>query len=198
MSIINYENLEFNIENKLLNSIYNKYGIDNLENTVLFEECGNKLYNMTFEVNKYEKLIEDLEKAQNNYCGIGIPQVKNLLNQILDSDMTAKTLYIALEIEEININAKKWMMNSIYNKKEELILDLIEVCQENNINYGFGDSDIRGISSIVYFDLMCGQVSWHTMLDKNDYKCYGDVWDGMEYTTLSKIEKFVLNNYLNN
>lgn len=189
---------KFNRIKELYNS--NLDGNHFVEDVLISDNYQEELYKLYYKnqisYKKYDKLISDLDYSIKNYCNIGLEKAKILLNKLSEEDFIAKSLKLALEIEEFNINAKKLMMNSFYQQKEQLILELIELSENNNINYGLGDSDILGIPSIIYFDLKCGQVSWHTMLDKNYYKCYDGVWDGLEYSTLGKIENYIKEKYL--
>lgn len=191
-------NFKLNRVQELYNSELdgNHYVEDILLSDNYEEEFFNLFYKSKVMVNRYEKLIDSLEDAEKNYCGIGISNIKKLLYELSKEDIVARSLKIALEIEEASINAKMMMSNFIYQSKEELILELIDICEQNSIKYGFGSSDILGIPSIVYFDLACGQLSWHTMLDKKNYPCYCKKWDGVEFATLSKIEEFIKENYL--
>ncbi len=58
-----------------------------------------------------------------------------------------------------NINTKK---------KKNLLEELIMLCDSRGINYGYKDSDIPTMKSIIFFDFNFGQISWHSKLDKDE------------------------------
>lgn len=143
------------------------------------------------------KNIEQLKNARDSFCEVGIKSIIKLLDSKKDDfSIILKTV---LEIENINIKAKisTKYVNPRYLLKEDLIHKLTVLAEKNNYNYGFAESDIPNANSIVYFDLPIGQVSWHSMLDYNKYKRYNDKWDGMYFSTLNKLEKYIKENYLN-
>lgn len=146
-----------------------------------------------------EILISQLRAARRSYCGIGTKKTKILLNKLGKDFALARVARLVLEIEDCSILAKSLYGNYAefrYNNKEELILKLIEECENNNINYGMVESDIPTINSIILFDFPFGQVSWHTTLDKKSFKMYSDSWDGQLCSTLSKLEKFIKKEFI--
>ncbi len=143
-------------------------------------------------------LYSQLKNARYNYCGIGTKNVKFALNDLSNEDINAKLMRIALEIEDCNISAKISENNlgkQKYIEKENLIHELIHICNMENINYGYKESDIPTVGSIIFFDLPCGQVSWHTNLDRDKNSMYNQEWDKKECSTLSKIEEYIEHNY---
>lgn len=145
------------------------------------------------------KKKDTLLNIRNSFCGVGIKSIKKLLSSLSEEDNIAEILKLVLDIEDINIKAKIKSKNTTnrYLRKEDLIHKLTVLVEKNNLNYGFSKSDILGANSIVYFDLPIGQVSWHSMLDFNKYKRYNGKWDGKYFSTLTKLEKYIINNYIN-
>lgn len=150
---------------------------------------------------KNEELVESLRDYRKSMCGVGTRRVKLFLNKKAKSgDIIAKTLRLALEIEDINISAKDsyWKyQDRMYKKKNLLITDMIKICQENNYVYGYQKSDVKATSHIIYFELPhCEQISFHCDLEKLDgIPVYEKEWDKKINSTLPKIEKAVLDIY---
>lgn len=143
------------------------------------------------------KDIDNMLEAKKLFCGCGIKKIKSYLDNKSNDDI-AKILKIALDIVDINIKAKSRNKTSnLYLKKEDLIHKLTVLADKNNFNYGFDKSDINNANSIVYFDLPVGQMSWHSMLDYTKYKRYNGRWDGEYNSNLIKLEKYIMENYLN-
>lgn len=143
-------------------------------------------------------LAEQLSKARTDYCGIGSRNVKLLLNKLSEYDFRAQILRLTLEIEDCSISAKLGSGEFVkykYYEKENLLYELIDCCNIDNINYGFKNSDINSVYSIIFFDMPFGQISWHTNIEREDNKIYNKKWDGKENSTLSKIEKYIVKNY---
>ena len=147
------------------------------------------------------KEINELLHSRKSFCGVGIKKIKYLLHNKYkwgNIDPVAEILRIALEIVDINIKAKTRNKTiDLYLKKENLIQTLTVLADKNNFNYGFAKSDIENANSIVYFDLPVGQMSWHTMLDYTKYKRYNGKWDGEYNSNLIKLEKYIMENYIN-
>ena len=103
---------------------------------------------------------------------------------------------IALEAEDKNITAKESYgkyVDKIYKEKERQIAALAELCKEHGWIYGKQESDVRNASHIVYFELPgCEQISFHTNLDVEGFPEYEKDWDGLECSTLPKLEKSIL------
>lgn len=158
----------------------------------------NVLFSDNFEED-FNKLVEKsnyIKNLENNYCGIGLNETKRLLNQLSKTNNNANLIKIALEIEEINIKAKKTFDNiELYQYKNLLILELIDICDKMGINFGFIKSDIAETESIVFFDMPCGQLSWHAKINWGNYRKYNKKWDGIS-TNLLKIEEYIKKNLL--
>ena len=135
-------------------------------------------------------------------CGFGTRKVKCFLNSMIrKGDKVAELYRIALEIEDENIKAKDnlYYSQAHYNKKEELVYKLIELCDTENIVYGIQISDVRDTNKIIYFELPdCEQISWHCNMKENIVnKCplYKKKWDGKINSTLNKLENAIINKY---
>lgn len=147
----------------------------------------------------YSELFKKLKEKRETFCGIGTRAVKHRLNKLALSNVTAKMLRIALETEDANISAKKGQKfrDKNYEKKAQGIIGLTQLCLKEGIkvgyeidesyyNYGFDER------YIVYFNLPnCGQISWHTYM-KLDCPLYDEAWDGLQNSTLDKLESAIL------
>ena len=83
---------------------------------------------------KNHDLIEQLSCMREKMCGIGTRKVKLLLNEkIKEGDYIAELYRTALEIEDLNISAKKYhgeYREKYYSKKNDNILLLSELCNK--------------------------------------------------------------------
>jgi predicted Zn-ribbon and HTH transcriptional regulator len=147
-------------------------------------------------------LVSDLNRSKTTFCGIGIRELRLLLSQLSNSgDKVAEILKLALEIEETNIMAKSdfdYLKDRIYHRKEILLEELCQLCQDCGFNFGSQKSDRKGVRGILFFDLPFGQVSWHTNLNPKKFPAYNKPWDGLENSTLDKLEKFINEKYFQN
>lgn len=89
---------------------------------------------------KNQNLIRDLQIARDKFLGIGTNKTKRRLNKISETDVVAKAVRIALEIEDKNIQAKNSYgkyKDKIYNEKENLIEELIDLfLDQEDWNFG--------------------------------------------------------------
>jgi len=182
--IINIVKKEFKIE------IPEEYiDIDNLE--YVFE---SEKY---IALEKNDNLIFDLQQKRNNFATIGTNKAKRRLNKLSLTNEIAKAVRKALEIEDTNIQAKKYYgdyKEKIYNKKNELILEMKEIFDKNKWEYGIQNSTVLFINSIIYFEIPgCEQISWHFSVNKKkDFPKYEKEWDGKENSTLDKLSKITI------
>ena len=166
----------------------------------LFEESNYYEYLRGLAYFKNEELIESLEHFRKNICTIGTNKLKRRLNKLALTDLNAKILRNILEIEDINIQAKKTYgkyQERKYQLKNTQIELLIDLYKTTNYNYGYHTTDHKYIKYIYFFDLPNNiQVSWHSDSLLCD-KLYEKDWDGLENSTLKKVEDYVNNHYKN-
>jgi len=162
-------------------------------------------------INSYETFMAE------SFFGLGQYKAKLFMNSLLkkldaqikmapgDTELVnrrnaLKFLRAILECENCNINAKKYFntksfsySDSNYNRKRELIIELLSVAQNLGVEYGYAKSNDPATKHIVYFDLpQTGeQVSFHSNLDQNVIKNvpeYKKEWDKQTNSSLRKIE----------
>ncbi|MCR5712643.1 MAG: hypothetical protein K6G46_09395 [Prevotella sp.] len=150
--------------------------------------------------------VQDYTERKDVFChGIGLRRVKLFLNKnIKEGDNVAKMYRLALEIECVNLVAKKALMKYHsdyynYDKKEELLRELIDACRLQDVNYGVQHSTVPATTHVIYFDLPeCEQISFHTNLKEADcLPVYNGEWDGLRCSTLSKLESAIWAKYKN-
>ena len=156
----------------------------------------------TRQYKKNRTSVHQSSDKRKTMCGLGTRKVKCFLNSMIrKGDKIAELYRIALEIEDENIKAKDnlYYSQAHYNKKEELVYKLIELCDTENIVYGIQISDVRDTNKIIYFELPdCEQISWHCNMKENIVnKCplYKKKWDGKINSTLNKLENAIINKY---
>jgi len=180
-------------------------------------------YYPSYNESKYEaelknlELVCDYESFKKNMCnGLGQRKIKFFLNKkIKEGDMAADLYRIALEIENTNINAKKYRntrhvsyKDILYAEKEELLKQLLKKCEEynkineNKICYGWQHANNYSTNMLLYFELPdTEQISFHCNLSKKDIgestPEYKKVWDEKVNSTLFKLEDAILKRYGN-
>ncbi len=163
-------------------------------------EKNKSVHNLQERYNENKKILyNQLKKARKDYCGLGTSKVKLLLNKLIQSDRMAQIVRITLEIEDLSIVAKNSYGDFAkyrYYEKQNLIEELMELCDLEGITYGYKDSDIPSMKSIIFFDMPFQQISWHTNIDKDEKLIYDKQWDGLECSTLGKLEQYIKENYL--
>lgn len=67
----------------------------------------------------------------------------------------------------------------------------------HNFSFGKEISNVRETSYIIYFEIdVCGQISFHTDLESpNTIPDYPKQWDGLENSTIFKLEEYILFKY---
>lgn len=171
-----------------------------LNNPEKIEECKAERDARDLALMKNEELAWQLSQKRVTFCGLGIRRIKLFLNKLVkQGDKVAEMYRIALETEDENIKAKDnwYYADAHYNRKRELINRLIDLCEENNVEYGIQDSDVRDTSHVIYFELPnCKQISFHNSFDEaDDLPIYTKEWDGIKNSTLPKIEQAILEHY---
>lgn len=145
---------------------------------------------------KNEQLISQLYDKRENICGLGTRRLKLLLNSLVSKgNDNALIIRKLLEAEDENIKAKEnfYYSEYHYNRKYELIKEIISKYKEIGWIYGYQKSDIKNVKHIIYFELPGDvQISFHVDLGKelSDIPEYRKEWDGAINSTLPKIETF--------
>ena len=150
--------------------------------------------------------IKDYDERKDTFChGIGQRRTKLFLNRLAkQGDQTARMYRIALEIEGVNLAAKKALMKyhsdyHSYDKKEAMLRELMDVCRADGVTYGQQRSTAPAATHVIYFDLPgCEQISFHTnMSDAASIPAYDGAWDGKKCSTLGKLESAIWQRYEN-
>ena len=145
---------------------------------------------------KNEQLAADLSDKRTSFCGIGTRKAKVRLNKLAKEGIPmAKILRLALEIQDVNILAKKssyFYKGKIYRKKEAMLYQLADICQEEGVVYGVQKTSNHMTSYVLYFDLPgAGQISFHTNVISKNWPVYQGEWDGRQNSTLGKLERAI-------
>ena len=157
------------------------------------------------------ELQEILQKKQKTFCNnLGIRKIKTLLTKLSKTNNIAKLLRLCLEVETVNIKAKEdgidyypgfcfnhTCKEMLYYKKENILKELMTLCQDNNIIYGLQETDNYSANAIVYFEFPnTKQISYHMNLcNINNYPKYEKEWDGLVNSTLNKLEESIQINF---
>jgi hypothetical protein len=146
---------------------------------------------------KRRRKVKDLIDARTQFAGIGTRKAKMRLNKLAKSDVYARALRMALEIEDANLTAKRYFGGDCggytyaqinYFKKAEHIELLIGIAKAEGWSYGVHPSDVLDTTHIIYFEIPgVGQVSWHYS-PKELLPVYAGKWDGLARSTLPKLE----------
>ncbi len=147
---------------------------------------------------KNEHLIRQLQIHRRKFAGIGTNKAKRRLNKLVDTNVLARAVRLALEVEDKSISAKNSYgkyQQKIYKQKQQLIINLSSLFKEQDWKYGIQKSDIHFITHIIYFDIpTCEQISWHFSPEKESvFPPYEGSWDKKENSTLQKLEVIVTN-----
>ena len=164
-------------------------------------------------MNSYLKnqLIRIGNRNKIDMCMLGQRRVKILLNSLSKTgDLIAAMYRLALEIENCNINAKKYKDNKTFNYssyyyklKHKHLLQLVELVEKYNeqhqddiIVYGIQESDIIEPPYVCYFELPgMEQISFHSYSIKANMPTYSNDWDEKVNSTLWKIEQAIMCKY---
>ena len=139
---------------------------------------------------KYSVRISDLEYKRNTFLNVGTRKVKLALNKIAKTEIEAKLLRVALEVEDQSICAKKYenYSGSYYEKKDDKLDELVKLCIDNKIVVGYSITDDEIPLYIVYCERpYCEQISFHTT-EMPSCGLYNGTWDGKENSILDKLE----------
>lgn len=150
------------------------------------------------------KRIQDYDERKDEFCHcVGLRRIKLFLNNLVkNGDHVAKMYRIALEIEGVNLAAKKALLkyHSDYNNyslKESMLQELIGLCLVHNVCYGIQRSTVPAAIYVIYFELPdCEQISFHTNLcDASKLPTYNGEWDGQKCSTMRKLESAIWTRY---
>lgn len=151
---------------------------------------------------KNQNLIAQLTEKRNTMCGIGTRRLKLFLNKLIKTgDIIAQCYRLALELQDTNIVAKRQYggyRDKAYEKKRDLLRELIGLCRTHGWMYGYQASSVIGVDAIIYFELPdMEQISFHTRLRElgGDIPPYPKPWNGKENYTLIAIEQAIMNRY---
>lgn len=171
---------------------------DQYEDSLYNLKIYDKLYKQSLKNKKkeYENKYSELKSYYENFATKKLIDIKTLLKS--KNNINSKILLLAIEIEETSILAKhNWRnKNKLYSMKEKLILSLIKLFDNNGLNWGFGESDLNDINSIVYFDSPAGQLSWHTMIEIDSSELYDKEWINHKDSTMRRLENYIYKNYI--
>jgi hypothetical protein len=96
-------------------------------------------------MSRRQEKINGLIQARTQFAGVGTRKVKLALNKLANADEYARALRVALEIEDVNLTAKRYFGGDCgghtyadinYLKKADLIESLIEICTSQGWVFG--------------------------------------------------------------
>ena len=173
-----------------------KYYKYNYEDDDEYDEDELEQISKAEEKNYY--LCCDLENARNSFCGIGTKKIKCRLNKLAKVNNIAKYVRMLLEVEDINIQAKKYygkFKDKNYERKEEELIKLLNYALDNDFKCGVNSCNDYKTSKIAYFELPNEeQISFHCNV-YGDYPKYEKEWDGKINSTLQKLEQYIKDNF---
>jgi hypothetical protein len=140
--------------------------------------------------------VRQLERLRDTACGVGTRLVKIRLNKLAKTEPLALAARLALEIEDANIQAKKYRgskwMDRNYRKKQELIGDLITLFRHQEWAFGVHQSEHRFERGVIYFEIPgCEQISFHYDHEGPSLPTYEKPWDEKRDSTMPKLLEFI-------
>ena len=167
---------------------------------ILPEKLGE--YGHVKAIRKNERLSKQLDNMRDTMCGIGTRRLKLLLNRLIKGgDQLAQAYRMALELEDVNIQAKRsygQFQDKIYEKKHKLLIELMDLCRAQKYVFGHQCCKGRGVNVIIYFELPnADQISFHTYMPSipTNIPLYKKEWNGIENHTLPALEAALLMAY---
>lgn len=146
------------------------------------------------------ELVRQIKYARHQACGIGTRALKLRLNKLAKTDPLAQAARLALELEDVNINAKRYgpsYADHYYARKGELIREMIALCRAQGWVFGVHPAARRFERSVIYFELPgCAQVSWHYDHEGEPLPIYEKEWDGQRGSTLPKLLSWISSTFL--
>lgn len=143
--------------------------------------------------------IMDIDKARKDFCSIGTRKTKVRLKSYSRSDLYATFLKLILEIEDSNLNAQKYpgyTKLAYYQEKADLLQSLIPLCHRLRLRFGTrSNSNHKGIKNVFFVEVEGIQVCWHYLDELYNVPPYEGELDGLQNSTLGKIEYLILQSY---
>lgn len=150
-------------------------------------------------IRKIERPSNQLDNMRDTMCGIGTRRLKLLLNKLIKGgDQLAQAYRISLELEDVNIQAKRsygQYQDKIYEKKHKLLIELMDLCRAQKYVFGHQCCKGRGVNVIIYFELpYVDQISFHTYRPSIPINIppYKKEWNGIDNHTLPALEAALL------
>ncbi|TGM78620.1 hypothetical protein EHR04_02345 [Leptospira levettii] len=141
----------------------------------------------------------DIDQARKDFCSIGTRKTKVRLNSYSNSDLYAKFLKLLLEIEDSNLNAQKYpgyTKLDYYQEKAELLQELIPLCHRLKLRFGIrSNSNHKSFKNVFFVEVENIQICWHYLDELYNVPLYEGEWDGLQNSTLGKIEYLILQSY---
>jgi len=145
---------------------------------------------------KRRKKSDVLALARTQFAGVGTRKAKLALNK-LAADVYALALRVALEIEDVNLTAKRYCGGDCggytfseinYRKKRDHIDLLIDICKSAGWVFGVQPYSLFSTTHIIYFEIPgVGQLSWHYS-PRETLPDYLGQPDGVKGSILLKLE----------
>lgn len=150
--------------------------------------------------------VENLEKLDNyieNACGIGLRRTIKRLHKAarIHRDLNMEVVATLLDIEFANLAAKRKRANTniIYSRKDYLLESIPFLLEGTDWKFGFNYASGKNACYIVFVYLPGNiQLTWHTNNFEvtNLYPLIFDEWDGQPCMTLTKLVRYVEDNYI--
>ena len=128
-------------------------------------------------------------------------RVKAKAERMKNGDIIAQSYRLVLELQDTNLVAKRQhggYRDQAYEKKRNLLKELIGLCREHGWVYGYQSSSVIGVDSVIYFELPdMEQISFHTRMRElgGGIPPYPKPWNGKENYTLIAIEQAIMSRY---
>ncbi|GBF49437.1 hypothetical protein LPTSP4_09500 [Leptospira ryugenii] len=134
--------------------------------------------------------------ARKVFCTIGTNRVKRRLTKRSFLFKEARLLRNILDIEDANLNAKRYFgitSRNYYDEKVALLRTLVSLADDLNLTHGFSLDENQPYHRFVYYLEFKGfQFSWHFSETIAGVPNYEKPWDGVKNSTLGKLEMLIL------
>lgn len=139
--------------------------------------------------------VKQLKTARQQALGIGTRKLKLRLKRLAATEPLALAAYLALLIEDANVNAKRWgprYAHRYYEQKRKFIEELILLFKHWEWVFGVQPSNLPDTKHVIYFELPeCEQISFHYTHVGAPLPVYEKEWDGKRDSTLLKLLAFI-------